>query len=91
MNFDVSAEIFLTHCTFRPKATGVTSKQVKAKGVTFSAPQKELSRAHMKTEERWQVEGICKLIDSISARPSYRLKLLVEEDKLWRLTPMSAI
>ncbi|PMD49853.1 subtilisin-like protein [Hyaloscypha bicolor E] len=74
------------------KAAGVTSKQVKTKGVTFSLPQKELSRAQIiKAEDRWRVEGICELVDSISARPSYRLKLLVEEDNLWRLSPISAI
>jgi hypothetical protein len=77
---------------FRPKAVGTTSKQVKARDVTFSLPQKELSCTQIiKAEERWRVEGICELVDSISARPSYRLKLLVEDDNLWRLSPISAI
>lgn len=67
------------------------SKRVKAKAVTFSLPQKVLSGAQIKAEDRWRVEGICGLVDSISARPSYRLRLLVEEDEMWRLSPISAI
>ncbi|KAF4625406.1 hypothetical protein G7Y89_g12760 [Cudoniella acicularis] len=72
------------------KAVAITSMQARSKEVTFSLPPKGSPRPAVKGEDRWPVEGICKLMTNVSTRTSCRLKLLVEEDELWYLNPASA-
>ncbi|KAG4438864.1 hypothetical protein IFR05_005653 [Cadophora sp. M221] len=72
------------------RATKVKAK-AKAKTVTFSVPSRELSVSDIRPEDRWPVEGICKLVDDVTARTPCRMKLLLEHDKLWYLNPSPAI
>lgn len=70
-----------------------TKGKVKAnvKTVTFSVPSSELSVSNIRPEDRWPVEGICNLVDEVAARTPCRMRLLLEDDKLWYLNPSSSI
>ncbi|KAH9214084.1 peptidase S8/S53 domain-containing protein [Leptodontidium sp. 2 PMI_412] len=63
-----------------------TKGKVKAnvKTVTFSVPSSELSVSNIRAEDRWPVEGICNLVDEVAARTPCRMRLLLEDDKLWK-------
>ncbi|CZR60317.1 uncharacterized protein PAC_10213 [Phialocephala subalpina] len=74
----------------KSKSLAAAPTAAKAKSVTFAVPIKEQPPASTKSEDRWRVEGICKLVEAVAARTSCQLKLLVEDDELWYLSPGSA-